>query len=138
MLPGKAKSTVARRPSPPSGGVKHARVGCASYVSSIACSPRPTSGTTNPKACSVDSRTRSSRLSSVLPGGLAHQIVNTGKTELRYLVVSTVSPLDACEYYNPNKVLVVNGERGQKLLLRGMFRAETTVDCYAREKTQRS
>lgn len=72
------------------------------------------------------------------PGGRAHQIVNTGQTELRYLVVSTVSPLDACEYYNSHKVLVVNEERGQKLLLRGMFRAETTVGCDGRDKTQRN
>lgn len=67
------------------------------------------------------------------PGGpeVAHQIINTGTTTLRYLAISTVREVEAVEYPDSNKVLVVadNGTKG----LRRMFRAETTVDYYDRE-----
>jgi uncharacterized cupin superfamily protein len=33
----------------------------------------------------------------------AHQIINTGKTELRYLAVSTMDPVDICEYPDSGK-----------------------------------
>ena len=63
---------------------------------------------------------------------VAHQIINTGTTDLRYLALSTRCDLDACEYPDSEKVLVVAGEgRGA---LRKMFRAENTVDYYDREK----
>jgi uncharacterized cupin superfamily protein len=34
----------------------------------------------------------------------AHQIVNTGKTELRYLAISTKSPVEICEYPDSKKI----------------------------------
>ena len=63
---------------------------------------------------------------------VAHQIINTGATTMRYLSVSTRADLDACEYPDSDKVLVVSGRRGQRGL-RKMFRGETTVDYYDRE-----
>jgi uncharacterized cupin superfamily protein len=62
---------------------------------------------------------------------VAHQIINTGKTTMRYLSLSTVVELDACEYPDSQKVLVVGRRNGSRL--RKMFRAEATVDYYDRE-----
>src|SRR5215471_17139409 len=42
----------------------------------------------------------------------AHQIINTGTKTMRYLSVSTRADLDACEYPDSGKVLVVSGKRG--------------------------
>jgi len=57
------------------------------------------------------------------PGGpaVAHQIINTGQTAMRYLALSTRVPVDACEYPDSGKVLVVAGRRGEARL-RKMFR----------------
>ena len=70
------------------------------------------------------------------PGGseMAHQIINTGTTEMRYLALSTVVELEACEYPDSGKILIAAGKRGSRGL-RKIFRAETTVDYYDREKT---
>ena len=70
------------------------------------------------------------------PGGpeVAHQIINTGPTELRYLALSTLVELEACEYPDSGKILISGGKRGSRDL-RKIFRAETTVDYYDREKT---
>lgn len=70
------------------------------------------------------------------PGGpeVAHQIINTGTTEMRYLALSTLVEVEACEYPDSGKVLVVSGKRGVPGL-RKMFRAEATVDYYDREKS---
>ncbi len=65
---------------------------------------------------------------------VAHQIINTGTVELRYLALSTMVELEACEYPDSGKVSIVSGPRGDRGL-RKMFRAETTVDYYDREKT---
>jgi uncharacterized cupin superfamily protein len=65
---------------------------------------------------------------------VAHQIINTGTTTMRYLSLSTLVDLEACEYPDSQKVLIVAGPRGQRTL-RKMFRAETTVDYYDRERT---
>jgi len=65
---------------------------------------------------------------------VAHQIINTGSGNLRYLALSNIAELEACEYPDSNKVGVTAGERGPGRL-RGLFRAETTVDYYDREKT---
>ncbi len=65
---------------------------------------------------------------------VAHQIINTGPTTMRYLALSTLVDLEACEYPDSQKVLVVAGPRGQRIL-RKMFRAEATVDYYDRERT---
>jgi uncharacterized cupin superfamily protein len=63
---------------------------------------------------------------------VAHQIINTGATTMRYLSLSTIAELEACEYPDSGKVLVASGKRGQPGLSK-MFRAETTVDYYDRE-----
>jgi len=68
------------------------------------------------------------------PGGraVAHQIVNTGKGDLKYLALSTMERSDICEYPDSNKVGVLVGEQGNRDL-RLMFRAEQTVDYFDRE-----
>ncbi|MBB6096413.1 putative cupin superfamily protein [Povalibacter uvarum] len=65
---------------------------------------------------------------------VAHQIINTGKTTMRYLSLSTLAELDACEYPDSRKVLIVAGQ-GNDLKLRKMVRAENTVEYYDRERT---
>jgi uncharacterized cupin superfamily protein len=69
------------------------------------------------------------------PGGpeVAHQIINTGTTTMRYLSLSTLVDLEACEYPDSQKVSIVTGNRGERGL-RKMFRTENTVDYYDREK----
>jgi uncharacterized cupin superfamily protein len=70
------------------------------------------------------------------PGGpeVAHQIINTGATTMRYLALSTLVDVEACEYPDSQKVLIVAGPRGKRVL-RKMFRAEAEVDYYDREKS---
>jgi uncharacterized cupin superfamily protein len=70
------------------------------------------------------------------PGGpeVAHQIINTGTTTMRYLALSTLVEVDACEYPDSGKVSIVAGRRGARSL-RKMFRGENTVDYYDREET---
>ena len=71
------------------------------------------------------------------PGGpeVAHQIINTGTATMRYLSLSMRVEMDACEYPDSQKVLVLAGKRGARDLKK-MFRAENTVDYYDREKTE--
>ena len=71
------------------------------------------------------------------PGGpeVAHQIINTGSTTMRYLALSTIVEVEACEYPDSQKVLIAAGKRGQRGL-RKIVRAESTVDYYDRENTQ--
>lgn len=64
---------------------------------------------------------------------VAHQIINTGKTTMRYLSLSTLANLDACEYPDSGKISIVAGGHGKPTLYR-MFRGENTVDYYDREK----
>jgi uncharacterized cupin superfamily protein len=63
---------------------------------------------------------------------VAHQIINTGTTTMRYLALSTLVEVDACEYPDSGKVMVVSGKPGVPGL-RKMFRAENTTDYYDRE-----
>jgi len=63
---------------------------------------------------------------------VAHQIINTGATALRYLSLSTMSTTEVCEYPDSNKVGVFAGEPGSPGL-RKMFRGEASVDYYDRE-----
>lgn len=65
---------------------------------------------------------------------VAHQIINTGKTTMRYLSLSTMAELEACEYPDSQKVLIVAG-LGNDIKLRKMVRAENTVEYYDRERT---
>src|SRR5262249_746119 len=62
---------------------------------------------------------------------VAHQIINTGQTTMRYLSLSTLSEVEACEYPDSRKVGIYAGEGADGL--RKMFRAEGTVDYYDRE-----
>ena len=48
---------------------------------------------------------------------------------MRYLAVSTLVEVEACEYPDSGKVLVVAGMRGNRGL-RKMFRGDNTVDYY--------
>jgi uncharacterized cupin superfamily protein len=70
------------------------------------------------------------------PGGpeVAHQIINSGTVPMRYLALSNLVDIDACEYPDSQKVSVLVGAHGGGGL-RKLFRTETTVDYYDREKT---
>jgi uncharacterized cupin superfamily protein len=61
--------------------------------------------------------------------GVAHQIINTGATTMRYLSISTRSDLDTCEYPDSGKIGVYVGRRGEGRLGK-LFRAERDVDYY--------
>lgn len=63
---------------------------------------------------------------------VAHQIINTGTTTMRYLAVSNLTEIDACEYPDSQKVSVVTGQRG-RIGLSKIFRAENTTQYYDRE-----
>ena len=63
---------------------------------------------------------------------VAHQIVNTGQVDLRYLALSTLAEVEVCEYPDSDKVLLVTGKPGERGL-RKMIQAEATVDYYDRE-----
>lgn len=65
---------------------------------------------------------------------VAHQIINTGRTTLRYLALSTMSAVEICEYPDSQKIGVY-AEDGSGKGLRRLFRAETGVDYYDREST---
>ena len=71
------------------------------------------------------------------PGGpdVAHQIINTGATAMRYLSLSTLMDVEACEYPDSKKILVRAGGRYARRL-RKIFRAEATVDYYDRETNE--
>ena len=64
---------------------------------------------------------------------VAHQIVNTGTTDMRYLALSTRVGIEVCEYPDSQKLAVFAGQEG-KPLLRKVFRSESDVDYYDREK----
>jgi uncharacterized cupin superfamily protein len=66
---------------------------------------------------------------------VAHQITNTGTTTMRYLALSTLAHVEACEYPDSGKVLVRVGQRGEQRL-RKMFRGENTVEYYDRETNE--
>lgn len=65
---------------------------------------------------------------------VAHQIINTGTTDLRYLALSTLVDVEVCEYPDSQKVSVFAGKAGERGL-RKIFRTEATVDYYDREKS---
>lgn len=64
----------------------------------------------------------------------AHQIINTGETELRYLAVSTESDVDICEYPDSGKYLAfASGDPFGKPLprqLRVIGRPEDSLDYW--------
>jgi uncharacterized cupin superfamily protein len=71
------------------------------------------------------------------PGGpeVAHQIINTGSTTMRYLALSSLVDLEVCEYPDSQKILAAAGPRGGRTL-RKVLHAEATVDYYDREKKE--
>jgi uncharacterized cupin superfamily protein len=66
---------------------------------------------------------------------LAHQIINTGSTTMRYLAISNLVEIETCEYPDSNKIMVAAGRRGHRTV-RKVFRAEDSVDYYDRESTE--
>ena len=64
---------------------------------------------------------------------VAHQIINTGTTTMRYLSLSTMAPVEACEYPDSQKVGIYGSDQSGKPGLRKLFRSENTVDYYDRE-----
>jgi uncharacterized cupin superfamily protein len=65
---------------------------------------------------------------------VAHQIINTGTTDMRYLALSTLADVEVCEYPDSGKVSVLASRDGEPGL-RKIFRAEATVDYYDREES---
>ena len=65
---------------------------------------------------------------------VAHQIVNTGSTDMRYLSLSNNEVLEVCEYPDSNKLAVFASESGTPRL-RKLFLSETEVAYYEREST---
>ncbi|HTV71051.1 MAG TPA: cupin domain-containing protein [Rhizobiaceae bacterium] len=65
---------------------------------------------------------------------VAHQIINTGTTDMRYLALSTFCDIDVCEYPDSGKMLVVAG-RGDRPALHKMVRAEGSLAYYDGERT---
>ena len=65
---------------------------------------------------------------------VAHQIINTGTRDLRYLAVSNRCDLEICEYPDSGKLMASAGKGPARL--RAIFRAEDTHDYYDREKTE--
>ena len=64
---------------------------------------------------------------------VAHQIINTGKTDIRYLCLSTEIPYDICEYPDSNKMLsFVDESTGHKL--RHIARQADAVDYFEGEQ----
>lgn len=66
---------------------------------------------------------------------VAHQIINTGRTTMRYLSLSTQSSTEICEYPDSGKVGVFAGGGGAPRL-RKLFRAEASVEYYDRESKE--
>jgi uncharacterized cupin superfamily protein len=60
---------------------------------------------------------------------VAHQIVNTGTTTMRYLSLSTKAELEICEYPDSRKILASVRNRGAAGV-RKLFRSESAVDYY--------
>lgn len=69
--------------------------------------------------------------------GTAHQIFNTGNTEMRYLALSTLAPIEVCEYPDSGKFgvfedLPADGD-WQRTALRHLARREDTRDYWEGE-----
>jgi uncharacterized cupin superfamily protein len=64
---------------------------------------------------------------------VAHQIVNTGRTDLRYLALSTLADVEICEYPDSGKVSTVAGSGANRL--HGMHRKAAAVGYYDGEDT---
>ena len=62
---------------------------------------------------------------------VAHQIINTGTQDLRYLAVSNRCEVEICEYPDSDKLMASAGKGPSRL--RAIFRKEETRDYYDRE-----
>jgi uncharacterized cupin superfamily protein len=60
----------------------------------------------------------------------AHQIVNTGDAELRYLAISTMRSPELVEYPDSGKFQVVSGAPGAGQRMRYIGRAETSLNYW--------
>ncbi len=65
---------------------------------------------------------------------VAHQIINTGTSEMRYLALSNLEDVETCEYPDSRKLGVFARAPGCPRL-RKLFHAEADVDYYDRENT---
>ena len=68
---------------------------------------------------------------------VAHQIINTGTSEMRYLAVSNLEDVETCEYPDSMKLGIFASAPGSPRL-RKLFHAEADVDYYDRESTEAS
>lgn len=66
---------------------------------------------------------------------VAHQIINTGSTTMRYLALSNTAAVEVCEYPDSNKIGVFADAPGTPGL-RGLHRAAAAVDYYDGERTE--
>lgn len=66
---------------------------------------------------------------------VAHQIINTGSTTMRYLALSNLAEVEICEYPDSGKTGVYAGDPGESGL-RKMYRAESSVDYYDGESVE--
>jgi uncharacterized cupin superfamily protein len=66
---------------------------------------------------------------------LAHQIINTGNTTMRYLSLSNLAEVEVCEYPDSNKIGVFADTPGASGL-RGLHRSASAVDYYDGEITE--
>lgn len=68
---------------------------------------------------------------------VAHQIINTGSSTMRYLSLSSVSDTEVCEYPDSQKIGVFASTSATSAV-RKMFRVEGSVDYYDRESTEQA
>ena len=66
---------------------------------------------------------------------VAHQIINTGKTTMRYLSLSSVAAVEICEYPDSNKIGAYADPPGAPRL-RQLHRSSSAVDYYDGENTE--
>lgn len=72
------------------------------------------------------------------PGGreVAHQMINTGKTDLKYLALSTKFREEICEYPDSDKVGVFIGDYGA-MEYRKLFAASTDIPYMTGENSEK-
>lgn len=66
---------------------------------------------------------------------VAHQIINTGTSDLRYLSLSSLEEVEVCEYPDSGKVGIF-ASQGASPGLRKLFREESDVEYYDRESIE--
>ncbi len=66
---------------------------------------------------------------------VAHQIINTGRTTMRYLSLSNLQPVEICEYPDSDKIGAFADTPGAPGL-RGLHRSAAAVDYYNGESLQ--